>query len=195
MPPVIPAKAGTYPPCRHPPPLTALPRGRESRPYWPARKRRSPSPYKGRGRRERGGRGYCGRDATRPVSPHPRPPVIPAQAGTYPLLPAPRRREPTPCRRVPPMTRHSRVGGNPAPRPQRSNGAHLALKSAHSALTERSNGAHKALIQCSRSAHRPRTAQTASQTPPAPLDPTREAGIRAPAATRFPAFPKPRAPL
>ena len=39
--------------------------------------------YKGRGRRERGGRGYCGRGASRPDPMNPRRLVIPAKAGTY----------------------------------------------------------------------------------------------------------------
>ena len=49
---VIPAKAGISPPLDGRSPV-------------------SPSPYKRRGRRERGGRGYCGRGAPRRASPSP----------------------------------------------------------------------------------------------------------------------------
>ena len=91
----------------------------------------SPSPYKGRGRRERGGRGYCGRGAQRSVIPPPyrhscvgrnpfgRPSahdgaqapsplipkrlVIPAKAGTYPQSPLSLQGERTP------RTRRERV--------------------------------------------------------------------------------------
>ena len=145
-----------------------------------------------------------------PSPPTPTPPALPAKAGTYPLAarPLPRHscvgRNPvgaqapqtgrSPVSMDPHAPRHSRESGNlppvAAPRPQCSNGAHLALKSAHSALTERSFGAHKALKRRSKSAHCPRTAQTASQAPPAPLDPTLENLNRPPRANPFPRLPQ-----
>ena len=137
------------------PPLPSFPRRRESRP----KSRQCPIPPLLQGertprtRRERVLR--TGRAA--PVSPSPQAHRHSRESGNLPL------------------PRHSRESGNlphepphsaPLPSfsrrrespPQCSNGAHLALKSAHKALTERSNGAHKALIRCSCSAHRPRTA-------------------------------------
>ena len=79
----------------------------------------SPSPYKGRGRRERGGRGYCGRGANaRRPSTHPRRIVIPAKAGTYWKPPCPRKREPCPItarkRRIPPLPTRGEDAANAA---------------------------------------------------------------------------------
>ena len=96
-----------------------------------------------------------GRGATRPVSMTSQPLRHSRESGNPPPLP------PSPAS---PTYRHSRESGNPAPRrgaapsPQRSNGAHLALKSAHSALMERSFGAHGALMRRPKALTAPRPA-------------------------------------
>ena len=98
--------------------FTSFPRRRES-PHVSAQAPNSPSPYKGRGRRERGGRGYCGRGAVAlrhscvgrnpfgatapqtgrsPVSLVPQAHRHSREEGTYPVPTVPRRRESRPDR-------------------------------------------------------------------------------------------------
>jgi len=60
---VIPAKAGTYWRIVIPAPNTVIPAYAGMTPHRGAQALNSPSPYKGRGRRDAAGRGYCGQGA------------------------------------------------------------------------------------------------------------------------------------
>ena len=140
----------------------------------------SSSPYNGRGRRrsrrarvlrtgrenassflrrqESSRRRKAPQTGRSPVSSIPRGPVIPAKAGTYPLAP--------PLSPSFPRRRESRLRWTGPLCPQRSNGAHLALKSAHSVLKRRSFSAHSTLIRRSKALTALRPAASPSRTHP-----------------------------
>ena len=212
--PHIPTAPTSFPRKQEPTPLPSFPRRRESRPIAGAKRPHPPLPITGEDADEADARGYCGtmresassflrrqESSRRRKAP---------QTGLTPRLPtSPRpmsfprtrnllgvsvreRREPTPSPSAPrPRHRHSRAGGNLAPKTS----AHSALKSAHSALTERSNGAHGVLKRRSFGAHE--RSPPSSLPPPAP-EPIRGARARSLTPNKpnsFRAFPKPRAPL
>ena len=105
-----------------PPENPSFPRRRESRIL--------PSLYKGRGRRECGGRGYCSRGAQRaPLSPLiPGARAMPAQAGTYWRIALTAKAPPPPTRpSLPPRHHPLSVGGLPLAARQRLDPPNLSL--------------------------------------------------------------------
>ena len=176
----------------------------------------SPLPIRGEDAANAAGEGTADGGATRPVIPAPLPSFLRRQESIR-APQCPRRGATRHASPQPQAPRHSRESGNlpdlackarpttmtvipakagippPSARqtflPQRSNGAHLRSKSAHSALTECSFGAQKALKRRSFSAHCPRTAQAGPRTLRRPRPTPRK-----PPTDRLAANPPPRLP-